>query len=139
MWKSWVKNRRICLWRFRDVCDFYFAYENVFGVVDGVVDFQFDAVVGLFYFVAACKCFRHIRHRYIPVCSQPFEFAVNPNPEPKRVTNRMVLKPNIGKIDVSNVGVLIKRYCKPAVANQNTSGQKKPLLKTTLKTISVEP
>ena len=85
--------------------------------MDGVVDFHLYAV-GLFsYFVSAGKCFRQIGHRYFPVVVYPCKFAVYPDSEPELMTNRMVLKANEGKIDVSDAGFIIDSNRKTSIAN----------------------
>ena len=100
--------------------------------MDGVVDFHLYAV-GLFsYFVSAGECFRQIGHRYFPVVVYPLEFAVNPDSEPELMTNRMVLKANKRKIDVSDAGFIVKRNRKTSIANQNTPWQQKRPLRYSL-------
>jgi hypothetical protein len=54
------------------------------------------------------------------------------NSEPELVTNRVVLKPNIRKIEISDAGFIIESYGESTIANQNVSGQQKTLLKRLL-------
>jgi hypothetical protein len=96
--------------------------------MNGVVDFQFYAV-GLFSnFASAGECFRQIGHRYFPAVLYPFKSTVNPDSEPELMTNRMVLKTNKRKINVSYARFIVKSNRKPTIANQNTPWQQKQLL-----------